>query len=90
MSRLIEILREDIELEILSPAASLAGLSQVTHWLGDLVDQQPTWSLRILRGEPALVIALSHITMVLRIMIESEKISKLVLHPVRQHSLILA
>lgn len=59
MNSLLEILREDIELETFAPAASLAGVGEVSAWIGDLVDQKADWSVRTLRGRPAIVGELS-------------------------------
>ncbi|MDP5169072.1 MAG: sigma-70 family RNA polymerase sigma factor [Bacteroidia bacterium] len=83
MESLIEILREDIELETLAPAASLSGIGHTVSFIGDMMEQDAQWSVRILRGHPAVVYQLHDVLFVIRLIIEGEKIRKMILHPVR-------
>lgn len=86
MNSLLEILREDIELETFAPAASLAGVGEVGAWIGDhLVDQKADWSVRMLRGKPTIVGELSDGFYVIRAntyldRIYSLKVSKVLKH----------
>lgn len=86
MNGLLEILREDIEQETLAPAASLAGVGEVSTWIGDLIDQEADWSVRILRGTPAVVARLREVVYVFRLVSEGEKIRKMIISPVKMNA----
>lgn len=83
MNGLLEILREDIELETFAPAASLAGVGEVHNWIGDLIDQDADWSVRMLRGEPAIVARIQEVIYVLRMISDGEKFRKMSIHSVK-------
>lgn len=85
MNSLLEILREDIELETFAPAASLTGVGEVSGWIGDLVDQDTDWSVRILRGKPAVIAKVEGGVYVLRLMPEGEKIRRMMIFPVKMN-----
>ena len=82
MDSLIEILREDIEQETFAPAASLSGVGEVSTWIGDLVDTEADWSVRMLRGKPAIVYRLRDLIYVFRIISDGESIRRLLIYPV--------
>lgn len=56
MEGLLEILREDIELDTLSPAAAFVGVNGFNRWLRQWWQQGMRWELRWLRGRPGLVL----------------------------------
>lgn len=84
MNGLLEILKEDIELETFAPAASLSGVGkgEVSAWIGDMVDQGADWSVRILRGKPVVVVKVIDMIYVQRLISDGEKIRKMIVHPV--------
>ncbi len=84
VQELIEILREDIELETLSPAASLVGKAAVAGYLHDVTAQDFAWSVRILRGEPALVLLSPALSWVFRLRFLDGRVSRIEVLPVRQ------
>jgi len=83
MNSLLEILREDIELETFAPAASFAGVGEVGAWIGDLAEQGADWSVRTLRGRPAVISKVDGIVYVLRLIFKGEKIRRMMVYPVK-------
>ena len=84
VQELIDILREDIELETLSPAASLVGKAAVAGYLFDITARDFAWSVRILRGEPALVLLSPALCWVFRLRFLDGRVSRIEVLPVRQ------